>query len=240
MIYPFISLVLLGALFVNGSHCRHSLSVYGVPEPTPPRSKENGHDLVDYCKSLCPNKADSYRKYIIKLADKNDFQALRAIYNSDFTFSSWAAGEAARVMNSSKVVEFCQQFELGSANWQEALMALRYHPKKHVISYVKKCATQGDPLVRYFCYKLCLNTGWDDLAEKAKEDLHSDAGLGFPNLPDQSLANWAKFYLEKCAASKGSGNERKRVSVFPVRPPLGLGVTPAPRKRTVGVRVSEN
>ena len=154
--------------------------------------------IVEYCRSLTPGEAGDYRQYLKRLGAAGDFEALQAIYNSNFTFSSWAAREAARAMESPKVVRFCQQFELGSSNWQEAVMGLQYHPKESVIGYVKNCVTNADPVVRHYCYQLCLVARWTDLAEYAKEDIHSNGVVVIPNWDDNTLSGLSCHYLKEC------------------------------------------
>src|SRR5437016_1313274 len=102
-------LVLLGWTFVAVSACSWGKDLQRTAgEQDPKQQRLNA--VVQHCKALVPHHADVYSHYLIKLAQDRDFEALKAIYDCDFTFSEWAAGETARILDSQKVVAFCQQF----------------------------------------------------------------------------------------------------------------------------------
>jgi hypothetical protein len=149
---------------------------------------------VEHCKGL---SAVDTNKFLVKLANRKDFKALEAIYKEDFPYSHWAAGEACRVFETDKVVGFCKKFEINSPNWREAFLALDNHPKKKVIRYIKEVAKSKNPEVRFVCYKLCLNAGWNDLLKQAKGDVDKMDILPFPNQgrDEMTIGQVAKKYI---------------------------------------------
>jgi hypothetical protein len=149
------------------------------------RSKED-QDLVALCRKLTPYHTAEYRELLTDLAARGEYDSLAAIYNSEFTFSGWAAAEACRAMPTTKAVDFCSSLEPGSKNWMEAFLALQYHPKELVIDYVLQTAHDRNPRVRYFCYILCTIHRWPEAADCAEKDLDNDFVVVLPN-EDENL-----------------------------------------------------
>jgi hypothetical protein len=151
-------------------------------------------DVVRRCEALSPVELHAF---LGKLACQKDYQRLAAIYASDFPLHEWAAGEAARVMESDRVVEFCRKFEVGSANWQAAFYSLHYQPKRKVIPYVKEMAKSRYPEIRYLCYRMCIVERWEELLQEAIKDKHNHHLLGLPNIGDDeaTLGQVATKYI---------------------------------------------
>jgi hypothetical protein len=147
-------------------------------------NKDRLHIIIENCKKLDPIELNSYLRL---LADKGDLEALSAVYKADFPFSSWAAGEVARITDSESVVDFCRSFETGSPNWRAVFHALDSHPKENVIDYIRETANCNSPIVRSFCYVICMRSGWDDLLEYAMNDRHNATLLVLPNQVNDEL-----------------------------------------------------
>ncbi|MBI1916598.1 MAG: hypothetical protein HYS12_17960 [Planctomycetes bacterium] len=186
----------VGFVLLGGSHAMAE----------PPRWME--WVMIEGCKRMSPLDLDDF---VGELGARRDFDALRAIYNSSFPCSSFAAGEYARRLEADKVVAFCNSLPLRSANcpllsanWRAAVYALRCHPRAKVIDYLRKLAESPSPDVRYLCYSVCMGERWGDLVEVARKDIDNYSEVNLPNLGEDELtiAQTARKYIQKITGEK--------------------------------------
>ena len=143
-----------------------------------------GSGVVSYCQQLSPLEAC---EYINSLAADGRLKELKAIYQSDFVFSHWAAGATARILPATEAVAFCRCFSLGSRHWKEAICSLYVHPKGEVLPYLLEMIRSDDAQVRACCYILCLKASWFDLIAFAEADKNVNEELDFLNRPSDEL-----------------------------------------------------
>jgi hypothetical protein len=133
-----------------------------------------------------------------RLGRERDFNGLRAIYESDVPEADVAAGEYARRLSPEEAVRFCSSFPVDSWNWRSAFYALRDHPKPVVLPYVLEMSRSPKVHVRYYCYRLCIRAGWDELAPVAAQDLKNETSLKLPCLAEyeRTIGDVAEQYLK--------------------------------------------
>src|SRR5262249_1246908 len=141
------SLCAVAALFLFIS-CQQT----GQVNPSGPSEEARVARIVSHCRELKPVEL---HVYLVGLADKKDFAALTASHQDGFNLSHWGVGEMARVMESKKVVAFCKSFPEGSEKWCAAFESLHYHPKREVLGFIKSMSVSPDPVIRYYCYRVC-------------------------------------------------------------------------------------
>lgn len=161
----------------------------------PPEAGSRTQAIVEHCKNLRPLELYVYLK---ELGDRNDLASLTAVSRANFPGNSMAVEQIVRILETDKVVGYCRSLEVDSPHWQQAVLVLDYHPKQAVIGYIREMATSPIPIVRYYCYRVCMRAGWDDLVNYAELDLNNTSYVGFvPNQSDDevTICQVAQKYL---------------------------------------------
>jgi hypothetical protein len=180
-----------------------------IPQGDSERALTHGQDVIERCKQM---SYEGFCSYVESLGRQCDFDGLAAIYRSDLPGHSLAAGEAAKWVGSKRAVEFCQQFGIGSPNWCASFQSLVYYPKSDVIQYIVDNDKCGAPLVRYYCYHICMARDWDDLLEEATLDAVCQDPVGYvPNLDadESTIGQVAQRYIDACNSRLGSSKHQR-------------------------------
>jgi hypothetical protein len=114
-------------------------------------------------------------------------------------YSSYAAMIAAANVEDRDAVGFCSQFQLGSRNWGAAFHRLERRPRALVMPYIRTVCASGAYQVRYICYSVCLNAGWDDLLDAAWVDMFNDTIFEGKGLTEKRLSDMARPYVDRFA-----------------------------------------
>jgi len=163
-----------------------------VVQAEPP--KRDLSAIIEQCRG---RGYDELSKVAHALGQQRDFEALKAIFNSDLPDGYCAAGEYCKLLDDEKAVWFCTQWELGSLHWEDAFYFLKDHRKEAVIGYIKQVARSSSPEARAACYNLCNAAGWPDLSNEAKKDAESKEPLY--GIPWRTLGKIASAYSELVA-----------------------------------------
>lgn len=146
--------------------------------------------------------------YINELKAKRDIAGLTAIASTHEPFTAIAASHAIECLPADRVVAYIEQFPLGSWAWGSALQSsARHHPKVVTIRYITSLMERALPentkaeqaiaaKVRWSCYGICSNRGWDDLAEMAKTEVNDERYFYLVNTGVETVGDAAKSYLE--------------------------------------------
>ena len=160
--------------------------------------------------ALCQPHNDGYAEFsqcVRSLEDSRNLPALRALSRSGHSHSYLATGAVARLVDSGEVIAFCSTFEPGSTHWRSAFGALATRPKVVVLNYLVSLSSSPDPLVRFCCYELCFDRGWDDLLKNATDDVYDPSVIWEANMDpaedpfDQTLGKMATRYVNRITSS---------------------------------------
>jgi hypothetical protein len=160
----------------------------------PPQVEDMQEAAVPHFAGMTLVEAD---KALQAMKDRGDIDGLTAIARSDTAFAGWAAADVVGALPFPQAVVFCNGFGVGSRRWASAFYGFWRHKREDVVGYVRDLISRPDPTVRFHCYRLFMQMGWDDFVAQAEKDRNSRVQIDEANQPqdEQTLGDIATKYV---------------------------------------------